>query len=139
MHLLTEVITAEDILALTVVLLLSFIGSVAQDYLAAFTDQRKMSLSRIMFSSIVMAIVVFTFSPLIVDKVGFRGLSLISFICGWVGFEFIQRIRNVDGLFDIIKKVFYVISLFRGAPQPPPPTHIREDIHIQINNDKKSD
>ena len=144
MILLTEAITAEDGIALAVVVLLSFMGSIAQDYLALFNCQRKKSFIRILLSTTTASIIIFAFSPWIIDKVclGFRGLAAISFIGGLVGFELLQKISNINGLLELIREYLDVLALAKkilsDKKEPKDDETLAKTI-ITIDNIKKND
>ena len=107
---LTEVITSEDIIILGIVIVISFIGSIGQDYLAMFTSSRRMSITRIVLSTTTSSIIVFAASNKIMDFVGVRGLIAVSFFGGLVGFELLQRCSSLNGLISIIEKILAMLN-----------------------------
>lgn len=114
----TEVMTSEDIIILGIVVVLSFIGSVGQDYLAMFTKSRKMSIIRILLSTATSSIIVFAISSKIVDWIGIRGLIAVSYLSGLIGFEFLQRCSSLNGLISIVEKILEILNAAKGDPPP---------------------
>lgn len=134
--LIERIITAEDVLSSVIIIFCSFIGSGIQDVYAAYSCGRKISFTRILLSTATASAILIGFEPYIVEKIALRGLFGVSMLLGFLGFEILQKISNIDGLVDLIRKVFEIIDLARGVkkPLPPPPTTIHEDIHIEIND-----
>lgn len=134
--LIERIITAEDILSSVIIIICSFIGSGIQDIYAAYSCGRKISFIRVLLSTVTASVILIGFEPYIVDKIALRGLFGISVLLGFLGFEILQKISNIDGLIDLLRKALELIDLARGIrkPLPPPPTTIHEDIHIEIND-----
>jgi len=111
------VIKAEDIIYISIILFVAFVGSFAKDYLKMFNLQHRMSFTKIILSTFTASIIIFAFAPEIVDKWGIRCLSVISFIGGLVGFETLQRISTVDGLVELLEKIIRlavnILGLYR--------------------------
>ena len=137
------VVTAEDCISAALIILLAFIGSICQDYVAAFKYQRNISLVRIIFSSVAASIILISVSPFIVNEIGLRGLILVSFVGGLAGFEILCKLCTLDGIIEVLSKVLDIINIARGIDpkkrtgNPPPPANINNDIHIEIDNKKK--
>lgn len=137
------VVTAEDCISAAIIILLVFIGSICQDYVAAFKYQRNISLVRIIFSSVAASIILISVSPFIVNEIGLRGLILVSFVGGLAGFEILCKLCTLDGIIEVLSKVLDIINIARGIDpkkregNPPPPPNINNDIHIEIDSKKK--
>ena len=137
------VVTAEDCISAAIIILLVFIGSICQDYVAAFKYQRNISLVRIIFSSVAASIILISVSPFIVNEIGLRGLILVSFVGGLAGFEILCKLCTLDGIIEVLSKVLDIINITRGIDpkkqtgNPPPPANINNDIHIEIDSKKK--
>ena len=114
----TDIMTSEDIIILSIVIVLSFIGSIGQDYLAMFTRERKMSLIRILLSTATSSIIVFAISSKVMDWLGIRGLIAASFLGGLVGFELLQRCSSLNGLISILERILDILNAARGDPPP---------------------
>ena len=139
------VVTAEDCISAALIILLAFIGSICQDYVAAFKYQRNISLVRIIFSSVAASIILISVSPFIVNEIGLRGLILVSFVGGLAGFEILCKLCTLDGIIEVLSKVLDIINIARGIDpkkqegngNDPPPPNINNDIHIEIDSKKK--
>ena len=137
------VVTAEDCISAAIIILLVFIGSICQDYVAAFKYQRNISLVRIIFSSVAASIILISVSPFIVNEIGLRGLIMVSFVGGLAGFEILCKLCTLDGIIEVLSKVLDIINIARGIDpkkqmgNPPPPANINNDIHIEIDSKKK--
>lgn len=137
------VVTAEDCISAALIILLAFIGSICQDYVAAFKYQRNISLVRIIFSSVAASVILISVSPFIVNEIGLRGLILVSFVGGLAGFEILCKLCTLDGIIEALSKVLDIINIARGiypkkqTGNPPPPVNINNDIHIEIDSKKK--
>jgi len=137
------VVTAEDCISAALIILLAFIGSICQDYVAAFKYQRNISLVRIIYSSVAASVILISVSPFIVNEIGLRGLILVSFVGGLAGFEILCKICTLDGIIEVLSKVLDIINIARGIDpkkqtgNPPPPANINNDIHIEIDSKKK--
>lgn len=114
----TDIMTSEDIIILSIVIVLSFIGSIGQDYLAMFIRERKMSLIRILLSTATSSIIVFAISSKVMDWLGIRGLIAASFLGGLVGFELLQRCSSLNGLISILERILDILNAARGDPPP---------------------
>ena len=139
------VVTAEDCISAAIIILLVFIGSICQDYVAAFKYQRNISLVRIIYSSVAASIILISVSPFIVNEIGLRGLILVSFVGGLAGFEILCKLSTLDGIIEVLSKVLDIINIARGIDpkkregneNAPPPPNINNDIHIEIDSKKK--
>ena len=98
-------LTPDDFIALMIIGILSFFGSVGKDYLAMFSYHRRMNPIRITLSTITSLLVIFGVSNVILEYTGVKGLMLASFLCGLVGFELLQRLSTIKGLFGILEEL----------------------------------
>ena len=102
---LSKLLTLDDFIALMIIGILSFFGSVGKDYLAMFYYHREMNPIRIILSTITSLLVIFGVSDVILEYTGVKGLMLASFLCGLVGFELLQRLSTIKGLFGILEEL----------------------------------
>lgn len=109
-----DVINADDIIYLSIIIFVSFVGSFAKDYLKMFNLQCKMSFIKIILSTFTASILIFAFSPEIVNKYGLRGLTVASFFGGLIGFETLQRISTIDGAIELVGKMINLMSNIVG-------------------------
>ena len=101
----SKFLTPDDFVALLLIGLLSFFGSVGKDYLALFSYHRRMNPTRITLSTITSLLVIFGASDVILEYTGVKGLMLSSFLGGLVGFELLQRISTLKGLFGFLERL----------------------------------
>ena len=102
---LSKFLTPDDFIALMIIGILSFFGSVGKDYLAMFSYHRRMNPIRITLSTVTSLLVIFGVSDVILEYTGVKGLMLASFLCGLVGFELLQRLSTIKGLFGILEEL----------------------------------
>ena len=98
-------LTPDDFIVLLIIGILSFFGSVGKDYLAMFYYHREMNPIRIILSTITSLLVIFGVSDVILEYTGVKGLMLASFLCGLVGFELLQRISTLKGIFGLLERL----------------------------------
>jgi len=110
-------LTPDDFVALLIIGLLSFFGSVGKDYLAMFSYHRRMNPIRIALSTITSSLVIFGASEVILEYNGVKGLMLSSFLCGLVGFELLQRVSTLRGLFEFLEKLVTLKKFLDNAPK----------------------
>ena len=113
----SKFLTPDDFVALLIIGLLSFFGSVGKDYLAMFSYHRRMNPTRITLSTVTSSLVTFGMSELILEYSGVKGLMLSSFLCGLVGFELLQRISTLKGLFGFLEKLVAFKKFLDAAPK----------------------
>ena len=101
----SKLLTLDDFIALMIIGILSFFGSVGKDYLAMFSYHRRMNPIRITLSTVTSLLVIFGVSDVILEYTGVKGLMLASFLCGLVGFELLQRLSTIKGLFGILEEL----------------------------------
>ena len=70
-----------------------------------FYYHREMNPIRIILSTITSLLVIFGVSDVILEYTGVKGLMLASFLCGLVGFELLQRLSTIKGLFGILEEL----------------------------------
>ena len=108
-----QIASSEDILIFCIVLLLAFVGSVAKDYIAAFNGEHKLSIVRILLSTVTACLLIMVFSDFLIDKLGIKGLVGVSFFAGLIGFELLQDISSIDGLLKLVNKVTAILSILK--------------------------
>ena len=121
----SKFLTPDDFVAILIIGLLSFFGSVGKDYLAMFSYHRRMNPIRIILSTITSLLVVFGMSEIILEYIGVKGLMLLSFLCGLVGFELLQRISTLKGLFGFLEKLV-AFKKFMDTPRVAPSENLAE-------------
>jgi hypothetical protein len=108
-----QIASSEDILILCIVLLLAFVGSVAKDYIAAFNGEHRLSIVRILLSTVTACLLIMVFSDFLIDKLGIKGLVGVSFFAGLIGFELLQDISSIDGLLKLVNKITAILSILK--------------------------
>ena len=121
----SKFLTPDDFVAILIIGLLSFFGSVGKDYLAMFSYHRRMNPIRIILSTITSLLVVFGMSEIILEYIGVKGLMLSSFLCGLLGFELLQRISTLKGLFGFLEKLV-AFKKFMDTPRVAPSENLAE-------------
>ena len=121
----SKFLTPDDFVAILIIGLLSFFGSVGKDYLAMFSYHRRMNPIRIILSTITSLLVVFGMSEIILEYIGVKGLMLSSFLRGLVGFELLQRISTLKGLFGFLEKLV-AFKKFMDTPRVAPSENLAE-------------
>lgn len=130
----SKFLTPDDFVILLIIGILSFFGSVGKDYLALFSYHRQMNHVRIILSTITSLLVIFGVSDVILDYTGVKGLMLSSFLCGLVGFELLQRISTLKGLFGILEKLIAFKKFVDNAS-----VENQEDNKSSGNQEKKNE
>lgn len=95
-----------EVLTLVVIIVLSFIGSLAKDYIGLFQFNSKIKFSRIILSTVTSSIFVFCIETYVINLLGFRGIVAISFLGGLAGFEILERISSLQGVVNLLKLIF---------------------------------
>ena len=108
-----QIASSEDILIFCIVLLLAFVGSVAKDYIAAFNGEHRLSIVRILLSTVTACLLILVFSNFLIDKLGIKGLVGVSFFAGLIGFELLQDISSINGLLKLVNKVAAILSILK--------------------------
>lgn len=91
------------------ILIFSLLGAVVTDTYNTLTEKdTKVNISRILISTIVSSIIIFSFSDFFLAKVNWKEFVFLCFIGGTVGFELFGKIRNLQFWID-----FY--NRFRGG------------------------
>lgn len=140
-----------NILSFIVIILLSFVGSLAKDYILLFNNKRPQNFrfGRIFFSTISAIIFSYCLEPIIISGFGFRGLIFFSFVSGLIGFEVLTKISSIRAAVKMLSMIFFSkgvdikdceeILKDKDKPPHPPPTTIREKIIvIKEKSDDKS-
>lgn len=96
-----------EILSILVIIVLSFVGSIAKDYILLFKYNQRIKFGRIILSTITSSIFCYCLEPIAVNYLGFRGLVALSFLSGLVGFEVLTKISTIRGVSSLIKLIFF--------------------------------
>ena len=113
MDLLLEIIKIEDILEICIIFFFSFIGSFAKDYLKMIRLSKRIYFNfiEIILSSFTASVITYALSTHIQQYVGIRGLVLVSFVIGLLGFELLIRLSSINGVINLITTL---IDLYRN-------------------------
>ncbi len=98
-----NIIQTEELLIILVSVIMSFIGSLSKDYINLIRKRHKMEIGRIVISTVSASIITYTFSSYILIHFSFRGLVGISYFCGLLGFELVNKLSNLNGVIQILK------------------------------------
>ena len=106
-----DLITIQFVLNIILQLLIIFfpavIGSYAKDYLDIIHGKiKKIKIGKIIVSSITSTVIVFGFWDVIMEIFGFRALLLASFLSGVVGFQILEKISTIEGIFKILEDFY---------------------------------
>ena len=114
---LVDVLTAEDILDIIVIFFFSFVGSFAKVYLKMMRmkdgEKHSFNFIEVLLSTFTASIVVFAFSIYIESHFTIRGLVIVSFIAGLVGFELLVRISSINGVMSLLASVVDLYNSYR--------------------------
>ena len=115
-----DVVSTEEVLILIILAITSFVGSLSKDYIMLIQHKEKMKVGRIIISTVASTFLMYSTSLYIISRFGFRGLIGITYLCGLLGFEILDRlsrfndvikiIRIIIGIEDRIKKIEKVLS-----------------------------
>ena len=125
-------LTPDDFIVLLIIGILSFFGSVGKDYLAMFYYHREMNPIRIILSTITSLLVIFGVSDVILECTGVKGLMLASFLCGLVGFELLQRISTLKGIFGLLERLVAFKKFMEASGS------VQENDNLAENQDKEN-
>lgn len=94
-----------DLMNFLFILTFSLLGAIIKDTYETFTDKEsEVKVQRIMISSIVSCIILFSLSDYILAKLTVKEFILPCFIGGVIGFEIFGKINKLSFWCDIIKK-----------------------------------
>lgn len=96
-----------DLMNFLFIFIFSFLGAIIKDTYETLTGQEpKVKVQRIMVSSIVSCVILFSLSDFILAKLSMKEFILPCFIGGVVGFEVFGKINKVSFWYEIIKNRF---------------------------------
>lgn len=108
-NIILKLLEIDDILNILLIVFVSFLGSMSKDYLSVLNNPNtKFNIIEMILSMITASISVYSLSGFIIEFVGVKGLVLSSFITGLVGFELLNQLSTLRGVFkwvDIILKI----------------------------------
>ena len=104
MDLLLEIIKIEDILEICIIFFFSFIGSFAKDYLKMIRLSKRVYFNfiEIILSTCTASVITYALSIHIQQYAGTRGLVLVSFVIGLLGFELLIRLSSINGVITLL-------------------------------------
>lgn len=97
--------------SLLVIIITALAGSYGKDYLRIMKSKKaeRVSLSTVLLSTFTASLVIYGVSNILTEKFGERFLALASFVCGLVGFQLMEKLSTIDGIFGLYKQA-------RGLP-----------------------
>ena len=108
-NIILKLLEIDDILNILLIVFVSFLGSMSKDYLSVLNNPNtKFNIIEVLLSMITASISVYSLSGFIIEFVGVKGLVLSSFMTGLVGFELLNQLSTLRGVFkwvDIILKI----------------------------------
>lgn len=108
-NIILKLLEIDDILNILLIVFVSFLGSMSKDYLSVLNNPNtKFNIIEVILSMITASISVYSLSGFIIEFVGVKGLVLSSFMTGLVGFELLNQLSTLRGVFkwvDIILKI----------------------------------
>ena len=108
-NLIINILTIDDTLNIILIVFISFLGSVSKDYLKVLNNPiKKFNIIEVFLSTITASITIYSFSDFIIEYIGIKGLVFSSFLVGLIGFELLNQISTLKGVFkwiDIIIKI----------------------------------
>ena len=99
----TNMVQTEELIIILVSVIMSLIGSLSKDYINLMRRGKSMKVGRIIMSTICASIITYSFSLYILKNFSFRGLVGISYFCGLLGFEIVNKLSNLNGVIQILK------------------------------------
>lgn len=109
MEIILNLLTIDDILNITLIIFISFLGSFSKDYLKVLNNPiKKFNIIEVLLSTITASITIYSFSDFIIAYIGIKGLVFSSFMVGLIGFELLNQLSTLKGVFkwiDIIIKI----------------------------------
>ena len=108
-NLIINILTIDDTLNIMLIIFISFLGSFSKDYLKVLNNPiNKFNIIEVFLSTITSSITIYSFSDFIVEYIGIKGLVFSSFLVGLIGFELLNQLSTLKGVFkwiDIIIKI----------------------------------
>lgn len=96
-----------EVVSFIIIIILSFVGSLAKDYISLFKYDAKINYIRILLSTITASIVTFFLESYITETFGFRGLVIASFMVGLIGFELLEHMSSLNGIIGLFIAIFF--------------------------------
>ncbi len=106
-----EVLGIENIMIISIIFFFSFIGSFTKVYLKLLQfkggekHKFKLNLMEVLLSTFTATVIVFAFSDYILVHVSIRGLVMVAFIFGLLGFELLVRVSSINGIFKFLSDI----------------------------------
>ena len=103
---LLEDVKAEYLVEYLLIFFIAFAGSFVKDGFVVYKGVSiKISILTILLSAITASFLVFALSPYIQAHLGIRGLMVVSFFVGLVGFQLLEKMSTLEGLFGLLREV----------------------------------
>lgn len=106
-----------NIIIFLFIIVFCFIGAIVKDTYNTLIDKdEKVSIIRILISTIVSSIILFSISDYILRRISYKLLTLFCFLGGMLGFEILGKIsklefwKNSSEMFKKIKKILRVLE-----------------------------
>lgn len=116
---LLEDVKAEFLVEYLLIFFIAFAGSFVKYGLFVYKGlSNKISIITILLSAITASFVVFAASPYIQEHLGIRGLMVISFFIGLVGFQLLERLSTLEGMMDFMRDVLDLYDRKRDKREP---------------------
>lgn len=107
--LLEGALRVEDCIEFFLIFFVAFLGSFSKDYLKLIRlEIGKITFTNVLLSTVTSSFLLFAISPYIEEKFGVRGLMMVSFIGGLLGFEILERISSIKGVIEFIEEVVQI-------------------------------
>ena len=97
--------------------ILEMLESFAKTYLKMLhspDNRHKINFIEVILSTFTATIFVFTFSTDVENKIGIKGLMLVSFLGGLVGFELLVRISSLQGLMGMLSNELIMYNNYKS-------------------------
>ena len=108
-NIMINILTIDETLNIILIIFISFLGSISKDYLKVLDNPiKKFNMMEAFLSTITASITIYSFSDFIVEYIGIKGLVFSSFLVGLIGFELLNQLSTLKGVFkwiDIIIKI----------------------------------
>ena len=105
----TNILPIDETLNIILIIFISFLGSFSKDYLKVLNNpKKKFNIIEVVLSMITASITIYSFSNFIIEYIGIKGLVFSSFLVGLIGFELLNQLSTLKGVFkwiDIIIKI----------------------------------
>lgn len=134
----STILSNNELVEIVTIILFALLGSCAKDYVCLLNKElTKINLLRIFFATITGSIISYFAYPIVIYNLDFRGVIFSSFLLGLTGFELLQKLSSLNGIFNLIRFILYTNIKKIDDEIGPNRVRVKEDknpLNITINN-----